>query len=225
MKGLFFVILIAGTFLNVSWKEKRDKPVTRNVVAGLEAMAKVKRSPFLFPSGAKKNRFISFDPSGGNGFGLFLGTFNKYVDNNGELVIFDSYGPGCLYRQQMNIWMNSGLGKKSESIRIKYYFDHETAPKIDFPVKEFFSGKHAPVTTPFTMLDKNNKFGICYYPFSFKEHLKITLSDTLITRLLKENKDDGCNWYQYDYLTLKDGNKGIDLPSSEIQGMKDRFFL
>jgi len=26
------------------------------------------------------------------------------VDANGEFVIFDAYGPGCLYRQQYNAW-------------------------------------------------------------------------------------------------------------------------
>jgi hypothetical protein len=208
MRQLLFIILLwVGTMTLVSWQGHGDKASTKNVVTGLEAMGKVERLPYLYPLGTKKNRFISYDASGGNGFGLLQSTFKRYIDSNGELVIFDSYGPGCLYRQQMNIWINNGIGKKSESIRIKYYFDHETAPKIDFPVKEFFSGQHAPITNPFTMLDKNNKFGICYYPFSFKEHLKVTLSDTLITRLLKENKDDGCNWYQYDYLTYQQGTK------------------
>ena len=206
MKKLVLIILVIGAIFHISWK-KGDKPVNQNVVTGLEAMAKVERLPFLFSPETKKNRFISYDASGGNGFGLLQSTFSRYIDKNGELVIFDSYGPGCLYRQQMNIWINNGIGKKSGSIRIKYYFDHENKPKIDVPVKEFFKGQHAPVTEPLTMLDKNNKFGICYYPFSFKEHLKVTLSDTLITRLLKENNNEGCNWYQYDYLTYPLGTE------------------
>lgn len=203
MKRLLFIILFAGTAFQ--WKEKGDIADSGKVVAGMEAMAKVERLPFLFPRGTKKNRFVSYDASGGNGFGLLQSTFKRYIDNNGELVIFDSYGPGCLYRQQMNIW--KGIGKKSKSIHIKYYFDHEASPKIDAPVTEFFSGLHPPVTAPFTMLDKNYNFGINYYPFGFKEHLKVTLSDTLITRLLKENNDDGRNWYQYDYLTYPQGTK------------------
>ena len=209
MKELLLIIFFTGmtSIISGQQRENRTNVTSKNVVAGLEAMAKVERLPFLFPPGTKKNRFISYDATGGNGFGLLQSTFKRYIDSNGELVIFDSYGPGCLYRQQMNIWINKGIGKKSESIRIKYYFDQESSPKIDIPVKEFFRGQQVPVTAPFTMLDKKDNFGINYYPFSFKEHLKVTLSDTLITRLLKENNDDGCNWYQYDYLTYPQGTK------------------
>ena len=207
MKNLFFIILITALSSLFSGINKAEQKSGNNVVSGLEAMAKVERLPYLFPPGTKTNRFISYDSSGGNGFGLFQSTFQRYIDDNGELVVFDSYGPGCLYRQQMNIWINKEIGKRSESLRIKYYFDHEISPKIDVPVKEFFSGQHPPVTAPFTMLDKDNKFAISYYPFCFKDHLKVTLSDTLIARLMSENYDDGCNWYQYDYLTYPQGTK------------------
>lgn len=205
MKGLLLIVFLTGTITFVSGQNKENKTTNQSVVSGLEAMAKVERLPFLFPPGTKKNRFISYDPSGGNGFGLLQSTFKKYIDKKGELVIFDSYGPGCLYRQQMNIWYDKGIGKKSETIRIKYYFDDDSVAKVDVPVKAFFRGDQAPFTAPITMLGKNNKFGISYYPFTFKKRLKVTLSDTLITRLLKENNDDGCNWYQYDYLTYPQG--------------------
>lgn len=197
---LFFAL--AGSLFCISCGEKEGN--SNNIVTGLEAMAKVERLPFLFPPGTKKHRFVSYDASGGNGFGLLRSTFTRYIDSHGELVIFDAYGPGCLYRQQMNIW--KGIGKKSPTIRIKYYFDDEATPKIDLPVKEFFNGQHAPVSAPFTMLDKHGNFGICYYPFPFSKRLKVTLSDTLISRLLKENNDDSSNWYQYDYLTYPQGS-------------------
>jgi hypothetical protein len=202
MKKSILMILLTGSVMLSSCRT--EQPEYR-VITGLEAMAKIERLPYLFPPGTKKNRFISYDPSGGNGFGFFQSTFKQYVDDRGELVIFDAYGPGCLYRQQMNIWIDNGVGKKSETIRIRYYFDHDTVPGMDVPVKEFFRGDHAPVTEPFTMMDKNIRFGICYYPFPFREHLKVTLSDTLITRLLGTGHDDGCNWYQYDYLTYPQG--------------------
>ncbi|MDR1224822.1 MAG: DUF2961 domain-containing protein [Tannerella sp.] len=202
MKKSVLMIFLAGS---VTLSSCRTEQPEYRVITGLEAMANVERLPYLFPPGTKKNRFISYDPSGGNGFGFFRSTFKRYVDDRGELVLFDAYGPGCLYRQQMNIWIDNGVGKKSETIRIKYYFDHDTVPGVDLPVKEFFRGDHDPVTEPFTMIDKNIRFGICYYPFPFREHLKVTLSDTLITRLLDSNHDDGCNWYQYDYLTYPQG--------------------
>ncbi|MEN6323626.1 MAG: DUF2961 domain-containing protein [Proteiniphilum sp.] len=207
MKRFVSIIFVVGLIFLVACKATMTKTESKKVVTGLEAMAKVERLPFLYPQGTKKDRFISYDASGGNGFGLFQSTFKRYIDDNGELVIFDAYGPGCLYRQQMNIWINDGIGKKSESIRIKYYFDDNKVPEVDIPVKKFFRGDSIPVTSPFTMLDKKDNFGICYYPFSFAKHLKVTLSDTLITRLLNENYDKGCNWYQYDYLTYPEGTK------------------
>lgn len=209
MKKLLFYFVFTE-LISVAYgqqKEKKTSFISNEVVCGLEAMAKIERLPFLFPPGTKKNRSISYDASGGNGFGLFQSTFKKYIDNKGELVIFDAYGPGCLYRQQMNIWIDNGIGKKSESIRIKYYFDHDTVPRVDIPVKEFFNGRHAPFTDPFTLLDKHGFFGMVYYPFCFKDHLKVTLSDTLIIRYINNNIEETCNWYQYDYLTYPMGTK------------------
>jgi hypothetical protein len=200
---LLGIMLLAFTATAFQWKKNEDKPGKEGVATGMEAMAKIERLPFLFEPGTKKNRFISYDASGGNGFGLVQSTFKRYIDKNGEMVIFDSYGPGSLYRQQMNIW--KGIGKMSKSIRIKYYFDKETKARIDAPVRAFFTGDYDQIKAPFTMLDKNDNFGISYYPFPFKQHLKVTLSDTLITRLIKENNDDGRNWYQYDYLTFPEG--------------------
>lgn len=205
MKQLLFIISLVGAVFLLSCTGNNKQSGNDSVVVGLEAMAKVERLPYLFPPGTKVNRFISYDASGGNGFGLLQSTFKKYIDKKGELVIFDSYGPGCLYRQQMNIW--KGIGHMSQTIRIKYYFDNEDTPRVNAPVKKFFNGQYPPVTAPFTMLDNNDNFGINYYPFPFKKRLIVALSDTLITRLLQENNDDGANWYQYDYLTYPQGTK------------------
>ncbi|HEY8968075.1 MAG TPA: DUF2961 domain-containing protein, partial [Puia sp.] len=168
-------------------------------------MSKIERLPLLYPYGTKKNRYISYDASGGNGFGLFQSTFTKYVDDKGDLVIFDAYGPGCLYRQQMNIWGGRwGFGSMSKTIRIKYYFDDEKEPRINAPIEDFFSGAYDHIDSPFAF--KNAKqFAILYYPFPFGKRLKVALSDTCITRLLKENWNNGCNWYQYDFLTYPIG--------------------
>ncbi|HVU57256.1 MAG TPA: DUF2961 domain-containing protein, partial [Puia sp.] len=177
------------------------------IVTGFEQMSKIERLPLLYPYGTKKNRYISYDASGGNGFGLFQSTFTKYVDDKGDLVIFDAYGPGCLYRQQINIWGGRwGFGSMSKTIRIKYYFDDEKEPRVNAPIDDFFSGAYDHIDTPFAF--KNLKqFAILYYPFAFKKRLKVALSDTCITRLLKENWNNGCNWYQYDFLTYPMGTE------------------
>jgi len=183
-----------------SFAQKKTEKLSGKVVTGFEQMAKIERLPLLYPDGTKKNRMISYDASGGNGFGLLLNTFKKYIDENGDIVIFDAYGPGCLYREQMNIWTDNGIGKMSKTIRIKYYFDGEKTPRIDAPVLDFFKGESDPVKKPFGFREIQ-QFGDVYYPFAFNKRLKIALSDTVITRLLKENVDRSCNWYQFDYLT------------------------
>jgi len=172
-----------------------------NVPAGFEAMAKIERLPVMYPLGTKKNRQITYDPTGGNGFGMFLSMFKKYIDDKGEIVFFDAYGPGCLYREQMNIWTNNGVGAQSKSIRIKYYFDDETTPRLDLPVYEYFNGEHPPVTDPFAFRQKT-QFGIVYYPFAFPKRLRITLADTLLTRMARDGIEKSCNWFQFDYLTF-----------------------
>ncbi|MGZ3849191.1 MAG: DUF2961 domain-containing protein [Flavisolibacter sp.] len=192
-------VLFLGFSVSCFAQGKIEK-LSNNVITGFEQMAKVERLPLLFPLGTKKNRMISYDASGGNGFGLLLNTFKKYIDENGDVVIFDAYGPGCLYREQMNIWTNNGIGAISKTIRIKYYFDDEKTPRLDAPVLDLFKGEYTPVIKPFGF-HEIKQFGDVYYPFAFNRRLKITLSDTVITRLLKENNDRSCNWYQFDYLT------------------------
>ena len=204
-----------------SFGQQKTEKLSNEVVTGFEQMAKIERLPLLYPYGTKKNRMISYDASGGNGFGLLINTFKKYIDEHGDIVIFDAYGPGCLYREQMNIWTDNGIGKISNTIRIKYYFDGETTPSIDAPVLDLFKGEYSPVKKPFGFREIR-QFGDVYYPFAFSKRLKIALSDTVITRLLKENIDRSCNWYQFDYLTfpqnckVKSWKKDVDNPYEEI---------
>ena len=58
--------------------------------------------------------------------------FALYMEPNGEAVLFDAMGPGCLYRQQMNIWMTAGnCLPDTKGVNIRYYFDGEKKPRID----------------------------------------------------------------------------------------------
>jgi len=213
--------VILMNIITCSFAQQKAEKLSNEVVTGFEQMAKIERLPLLYPYGTKKNRMISYDASGGNGFGLLINTFKKYIDEHGDIVIFDAYGPGCLYREQMNIWTDNGIGKISNTIRIKYYFDGETTPSIDAPVLDLFKGEYSPVKKPFGFREIR-QFGDVYYPFAFNKRLKIALSDTVITRLLKENNDRSCNWYQFDYLTfpqnckVRSWKKDVNSPYEEI---------
>lgn len=170
--GFRKVALLSGIivmFITSTEAQTGKSRLSPKIITGFEQMSKIERLPLLYPYGTKKNRYISYDASGGNGFGLFQSTFTKYVDDKGDLVIFDAYGPGCLYRQQMNIWGGRwGFGSMSKTIRIKYYFDEEKEPRINAPIEDFFNGTYDHIDTPFAF--KNLKqFAILYYPFAFKK--------------------------------------------------------
>ena len=168
---------------------------------GLDAMSKPENMPFLYPSGTRTHQFIAADPTGKNGDGDTRTSFTKYIDENGETVIFDAYGPGCLYRQQMNLWLLNDGGLFSDPNAgksvIKYYFDDEKTPRINMTVDQFFGGHTAPFTAPYCYLDGMSRFAILYYPFAFRKRLKITVN------VMKEIKD--ATWYQYTYLTYPQG--------------------
>ena len=173
--------------------------IAAGVPPGLPTMERPELLPFLFPAGVQTRQFVSYDPSGANNDGNFTTAYTKYIDSNGEYVIFDASGPGCLYRQQYNVW-SRGRFPQAGQARIRYYFDNETAPRVDLPVDEFFSGKHSPFTDPFVFLDPKWRFAILYYPFPFKTRLKITTTLDL-EQLAKPYNH---SWYQYTYLTYPD---------------------
>src|ERR1700677_645264 len=52
-------------------------------------------------AGEQTHQFCTYDRAGDNYDSEY---FPLYNDTNGGCVIFDAMGPGCLYRQQMNIW-------------------------------------------------------------------------------------------------------------------------
>jgi hypothetical protein len=101
-----------------------------------------------------------------------------YTEPNGEVVIFDATGPGCLYRQQMNIWRSAGRYQSdAKDVRIRYYFDDEEKPRVDTDISIFFSEKN-PLGIFREPLGMNggDDFRIVYCPMPFKKRLKIALN-------------------------------------------------
>lgn len=169
---------------------KRTRP-------GLAAVTNIEALPLLYDKGAETRQFSSFDPSGSNNDGNFVTAYTKYIDKNGEYVIFDATGPGCLYRQQYNIWYTRQF-IDAGTTHIKYYFDNEKKARIDVPINDFFSGKIHPFISPFAFLDSQYRFGVMYYPLPFKSRLKITTTFNLNT-LSKSDAPYDAAWYQYTY--------------------------
>ena len=189
---------------------------------GLDAMAHPEFLPFLYPAGTQTLQFSSFDPSGGNNDGNFDRAFTKYIDNRSEYVVFDAYGPGCLYRQQLNVWTQADLSRGATLFktpgagesRLRYYFDNESEPRIDVSVDEFFDGKHAPFDAPFSftgdwgeVLPGVIQFGIQYYPLPFAQRLKVTFVPSAKFMQAKRTDIDGDNYYNFTYLLYPPGTR------------------
>jgi hypothetical protein len=184
---------------------------------GFDAMQNIDHLPLLFPHTSVTRQVLSYDVSSGNNDGSFTKAFVKYYDKNGEAVIFDEYGPGCLYRQQMNVWVGYGgptlllFNPDETNARIRYYFDDEPKPRLDAGLDDLFAGRIKPFDLPLTFMDdgtfpipprydiNRGRFAVTYYPFPFEKRLKITVVP---------NKDwnfRGTTWYQNTHVVYPKG--------------------
>ena len=132
-------------------------------------------------------------------------------------------GPGCLYRQQMNIWFGNPVYK---GVRIKYYFDDEPKPRVDMDVSTFFSTNN-PIFQPplafdgYDPIKKRDRFRNLYHPMYFRKRLKVALSSepggpTPVSEPWTgpAAKDpyqgpDHVHWYQYTYRLFPE-DPGLD---------------
>lgn len=103
------------------------RPQTLN---GVSAFVAVQDLPFI-RKGVQTHQFTSYDRAGDN---YDADYFPLYKESNGECVLFDSFGPGCLYRLHANLWNGDLTG-----INVRFYFDGESRPRIDMDVTKFFS--------------------------------------------------------------------------------------
>jgi hypothetical protein len=156
----------------------------------------------LLRRGVQTHQQSSYDRSGDNYDHEY---FPLYTDRSGEPVLFDAYGPGLLTRQHMNIWRENAGG-----IRIRYWFDDETRPRIDADVSAFFSeaNPYGMFQPPFS--DNGGRdYRILYAPVYFRKRLKVTLSREPggpglepyepWTGSYKTFPKRRSHWYQYTY--------------------------
>jgi hypothetical protein len=180
---------------------------TRPLPYGLEAMERLDFLPYLAANGTQTKQFTSYDTAARNGSNVL--NFKRY-EEKGEWVFFDEIGPGCLYRQQMNVFFGGWCTFPHDKARIRLYFDGEPKPRIDMTFDQFFGkdGKYtAPFTPPLAYFDVasrgtpggNNRFAVLYYPFAFQKRLKITVS------LQGGMQPFAASWYQYTYLKYPSG--------------------
>lgn len=211
---LIITIAAVGLAKSISAMAQGNGPLPATLI---ETNAfRVNLLPFL-RTGVETHQFCSYDRAGDNYDWEY---FPLYIDTNGECVIFDAMGPGCLYRHHMNIWHGKPIYK---GVHIRYYFDDETQPRIDMDVSTFFSTNN-PLGIFQSPLAYNgtNRFRLFYHPMYFKKRLKVCLSalpgggPATITqpwegRLAKNpvNGPGHWHWYEYTYQLFTE-DPGLD---------------
>ncbi|MGE5295061.1 MAG: hypothetical protein ACM3VT_09550, partial [Solirubrobacterales bacterium] len=97
-----------------------------------------------------------------------------YKDANGEDVIFDAAGPGCI----RSMW---GTYFTHDAV-LNFYFDGEQAPRYRINEIEFFSGKHPDFAPPLNSYELRGYYGDepyagnSFVPIPFAKSLKITVT-------------------------------------------------
>lgn len=172
----------------------------------------------LLRDGVETHQFCSYDRSGDNNDWNY---FPIYTEADGQVVIFDAMGPGCLYRHHMNIWNSWGGYDGATAVKgvnIRYYFDGEERPRIDMDVSTFFSPKNPLGIFRYPLaVDGGRDFRVMYCPMFFKKRLKVALSKEPGgpgTRIPWTGRYDKIprfrgHWYEYTFHTYRE-DPGIE---------------
>jgi hypothetical protein len=136
-------------------------------VVGAAALAGIDTLPFL-PLDEQSRHASSYDRNGDNAdFGNAYG-----VDAEGNGILLDARGPGCVYR----IWF-TGF-QASDQIHI--YFDDETTARINMPLAQLFGGDSTPFMAPLVGNAAISSGGyFSYVPLPFAKSIRITATPDL----------------------------------------------
>ncbi len=120
----------------------------------LDLAARFKRS-------VRVGSFSSYDRTGGNDDG-FSGEHSFIRREDEGLVLAELEGPGAIYR----IWTPT----PTDDI-LAFYFDGETAPRLEIPFRQLFTGERPPFVSPIVGYGAGGFY--CYLPLTFERSLKI----------------------------------------------------
>ena len=100
----------------------------------------------------------------------------QYVDENGEEVLFDVKGPGCL----KSMW---GTNFDPNGV-IKFYFDGQTSPRYQTKIVDFYQGILPEFPRPLVSYERRGRYGDmafagnAFVPVPFEKSLKVTVQGT-----------------------------------------------
>jgi hypothetical protein len=171
---------IVACFLSLSmlFAARETRPAfAGDETAALEELYRLELLPRLRP-GETCKMFSSYDRTGGNNDG-FSGTYSKLRVEDGNSVLAEMDGPGCIQR----IWFtHSEYGKpgllklKKEHLRV--YLDGEKTPALDVPLEDIFNGKLEGFPKP--LVGESQGGFYCYVPIPYRNGCKVEVEGTAV---------------------------------------------
>ncbi len=135
---------------------------------GVETLTSIESLP-LIDMHSRTLQTSSHDLTGGNRDGFKRGT-HFYKDAHGDYVVFDDFGPGCVYRTWFT-GFTSWLGK------INIYVDNLDVPIVNRRFLRFFHGFNELFSFPRVYFFNKTSGGFCsYVPICYKKRCRISLS-------------------------------------------------
>lgn len=178
--GRALILLLLGVFFALpgsAWQP----------TGSLDELSDASLLPKLRP-GVVARAFSSYDRTGGNNDG-FSGLYSKLRVEDGNCVIAEMNGPGCIQR----MWFTHSehrvdglLEKKGEHIRI--YLDGAAEPALDVPLEQLFDGSLARFPVPLAGQGIGGFY--CYVPIPYTKHCKVVI------------EGQGVRFYQLNYSTF-----------------------
>ncbi|QBG47321.1 DUF2961 domain-containing protein [Verrucomicrobia bacterium S94] len=162
---------------------------------GLAALEHIEELP-LIRRGVSAHQVSSFERNGGNADrNSWL-----YRDDQGDYVIFDEIGAGCIYR----IWMTHGgphpdyKENYASNTWVKIYIDDDVVPRFSCSIADLFSGTVDPFIKPFVGDKKDSSGGLySYVPIAYATRCRITLDD-IPGEEMRQAWSDDTYWMYYN---------------------------
>ncbi len=126
----------------------------------------------VYDPGARVGYVGSIDPSGYNADW----NWGEVQDENGEWILFEDYGPGCIY----NFTQHRGETEKSPVPTFRFYFDGAKTPQFEIKPKEF--GTKAPFLSPLAgAFTPEIPFRIVrsFVPMEYRKSVRVTSTERL----------------------------------------------
>lgn len=168
IKIFFLTCIVLVLIVNVSAQEKVS---VRSLLKEMTDLKNLAERPVPFYKQAQASSYSRESHKGGDAWfdNYDVGQYVRTETNNGrkEHVLADLKGPGTITR----FWSaNPAIDNVA-----RFYFNGETKPRIEVPLKELFNGKATPFRPVFSYISGIG--GNLYYPIPYSNSLKITVEE------------------------------------------------